>query len=151
MKRILFIIMTITLGLTLQAQVTKTAIELAKDQYVFGVSGSVADTAGVTSTLVWPIYFNGNNGVNTTVDIEVKIKESVSAAGVVDVMLWGKTFISKSYTALDTIRYYGTGTDTTMYFQYTTANRYNIWAIQVKRVSGTNKPYIYTLKGYFKK
>lgn len=151
MKKIILLFLVATLGVAANSQITKSPIQLAKGQYVWNFTGVVGDTAGVTSTFVLPVYVDGNNGEKLTADIEVKLKESVAATGQTDVMLWGKIFLADTYTALDTIRYYGTGTDTTIKFQYTTANRYNIWAIQTKKVTGTNRPYILTAKGYFKK
>lgn len=60
--------------------------------------------------------------------VRIKITE-VSGTAAVDVKVQGKVFWDESYTDLLSTSYTGTGTDTTIVFDGTTAKNYRFWKV----------------------
>lgn len=143
----------VALAANAQYPTGETTASVAKDVYVVEWYGAATDTVSLVDTM-WTKQFSlsGNNGYPLFYQIAVKLKEQTSGTGLTDCVLLGKDFNSESWTVVDTMKYYGTGTDTVLLRkQESTRQFYNHYGIRLEKQSGTSDVYPYYIYMFFKK
>lgn len=112
MKKIIFIF-ALLLSIGAGAAVTSPAVELDRDGWYDKFTGTSADTSSVYN--VWSKIIMPNKPDRLFYDFRVKVTE-VSATTNTSIVLKGKKMAGDAWTPIDTIQYYGAGTDTTVIF-----------------------------------
>jgi hypothetical protein len=153
MKKFILSLIAAFVALAAIAQVGETTVNLNKDVYVIEWYGEASDTVSLVDTL-WTKQFTpaANNASSYFYDFAIKLKEHKSGTGRTDCFLLGKKFNADAWTNIDTIKYYSTGTDTTIKFtQNTTKKFWNHYGIRLEKQLGTANVYPLYIYGFFKK
>jgi hypothetical protein len=152
MKNILVFI-SLLLGFELLAQ-NSYNVNLNSSAMSFVVAGTIKDTVstvGNDTTFDYEVAIDNKVASLNFYDFKVKIKEKAGSSGVCYIKLSGKKFSDDSYTAIASIKYFGSNADTTVYFAQTSTKQvYNLYQVRLSRPASTSKTYIENIKGVIK-
>lgn len=152
MKRIIFLLSFMMIGLFVQSQTTfleKPVYKVTKDAYTYKYEGRVAvDSLTVKrDSIAYPIYLESPNP--TWYDFKIHLDEITSPARITT-KLQGKKFLEDTWADVTSKVYYGGGTDTTILFnQTTTLQHYNYYRLLF--IHTNNKANVGMLTGVFKR
>jgi hypothetical protein len=131
-KIVLFIMLAVSM-----AAISANELTLNDGKLYYKYDGTAADTSSVYTT--WNKIVAPNATYALFYNFAVKITE-VTATTATDVTLQGMKFDNGTYVPIDTVRYYGTGADTTILFtQESTKQFYNYYKIISKPANGKVK------------
>jgi len=120
-------------------------------QTYINFSGVAADTIGVgDSTWTYTVYKKSDDNIYPYIYTDL----AVVAGGTPDtvlVILQGKVFANQSFTALDTVIWRGNPDNAITPFDYTTANKNQIWRVMLQGSNDAIKARVSKLDFYFPK
>lgn len=130
------------------AQAQDKAVTLNNTIYYYAYSGLAADTISNNDS-IWEAQVLVNKAEPVKYSMTMKL-DSVSGTIGAYIFLQGKVFDTDTYTAIDTVTWSGTSSDTTFTFsQVTTAKYYRYFKIKVDSRTGTEKMKINYIKFKF--
>lgn len=152
MKNILVFI-SLLLGFGLIAQ-NSVNVNLNSSEMSFALNGTVKDTVstvGNDTTFDYVVSIDNKVASLNFYDFKVKVTEKSGSSGVCYVKLSGRKYSDDAWTVITSIKYFGTGADTTALFaQTSTKQAYNQYQIRLSRPASTSKTYISNIKGIIK-
>jgi len=121
-----FILISLLLGLVLGTTgvYAQTPTKLKESTYTVEYTGETdVDTLG-TSATTWSKAYQLQKKMGVKYYAQVKVSDRTADA-TDTIIVQGKYFAADSYTSIDTVVWYGGGTDTTVVFDGTSAYNYN--------------------------
>jgi hypothetical protein len=151
MKKYLFIMAGTLLSVLAFSQ--DRSVDVRSNALSGQYSGLARDTVTTVDTAyIFQLNIDQAIGAKVLYQFKVKLKEVSAAAGTNIVALQGKKFADDSWTVISAVKYWGTGTDTSIYIvQETTAVAYNYLSVRIGQKTGVSKVYPEYIKYYIKK
>lgn len=142
MKKLVLLIASVLFAMITMAQSVDNAtginvkMDVNTNKTYFRDLGNALDTIGIVDS-TWSTTFSVDN-LYDALKQQVRLKvDEVTGTGRFTAYWKGKNFLSNSWTNISTINYYGTGSDTTILIDQSTAKTYRFYQLEVDVVATT--------------